>query len=80
MSYAKVTFDFYAEVPDDLRVGEELSLRGLVTVRKIEAQLVDASGYSDDGSKEFIPGDITVAAFGNRIDVKRPQFVELVNQ
>lgn len=60
--------DFMGEAPEGLRVGDELTIQGRVTVRAITADLVDISGIASDGI-DCVLGSTTVDLFANRLQV-----------
>ncbi len=63
------TVSFRGVPPAGLKVGDELQIRGLVTVRSIGAELIDVSSGID---KRYLPGEITIDLYSNDIEVAAP--------
>lgn len=61
---------FYGERPDTLTVGDKLQIHGTVTVKSIDADLVDITALNSD--PQFTLGEITVGLVSNRLEVEKP--------
>jgi len=65
MTHFNVSFDGTA--PDEIKVGDKLTIQGAVQVRAITAGLVDITSYGRD--PEYALGEITVDLVSNKLEV-----------
>jgi hypothetical protein len=63
------TVTFVGDRPGDVQVGDELQIGGTVTVHSVVADLVDVSPLD---RTEFLPGEVRVGLYSNRLEVSRP--------
>ncbi len=70
MSVGKFTIEFWAEIPEPIHPGDGVKIDGYCTVKTLDAQLVNITGYGDDKT-EVTLGDLEVTLFGNRVEVHR---------
>lgn len=59
---ANLTFTVAATVPDDLKVGDQLAVEGIVTVHSTVAELVDVSAH---GGTELMMGETRIGVYAN---------------
>lgn len=67
---SRFTVEFMGEAPDGIKVGDELLLSGIVTVRQMTADLVDITGYATDPAKtEVLICEVSFDLFSNKMSV-----------
>jgi hypothetical protein len=64
---ADLNVNFYGRIPDNLKVGDKLQIAGVVTVKRIGADLVDITALGTD--PDFALGGISVDLVANRLNV-----------
>ena len=59
MPEMRVSFDdVRVELPDDVRVGDQIRVRGLARVKELAEDEIDAAGYGD-AFPTSLPGELT---------------------
>jgi hypothetical protein len=68
----EMTFTFVGECPDDVQVGQEFRLGGVVTVHTIKADMVDTSTYAENGGRSYLPTVVSLGVYGNEVTLTPP--------
>lgn len=64
---ASFTVHFQGDAPEEIQVGDKLTITGEVTVQKIAAALVDVTRLGSD--PEFLLGEINIDLVANSLKV-----------